>query len=50
MNAARTAAALYVHVNTVHYRLRRISQLSGLEPRRFSDLMELVLAVRLIGA
>jgi hypothetical protein len=48
LNAARAAAALFVHVNTVHYRLRRIAEITGLDARRFQDLVQLVLAVRLV--
>jgi hypothetical protein len=50
LNVARTAQRLMLHANTVHYRLRRIEELSGLDPRRFSDLMELVTAIRLVDA
>jgi DNA-binding PucR family transcriptional regulator len=39
---------LALHPNTVHYRLRRIEELSGLDPRRFADLMELVTAIRVV--
>jgi hypothetical protein len=48
LNVARTAALLVVHPNTVHYRLRRISELSGRDPRRFGDLVELLTALRLL--
>jgi DNA-binding PucR family transcriptional regulator len=33
-----TGAALHVHPNTVAYRVRRISALTGLDPARPSDL------------
>ncbi|MBS2537388.1 helix-turn-helix domain-containing protein [Catenulispora sp. NF23] len=36
-----TAAALHVHPNTVDYRLRRISELTGLSAHRAEDLGEL---------
>jgi sugar diacid utilization regulator len=48
LNVARTAQRLALHPNTVHYRLRRIEELSGLDPRRFADLMELVTAIRVV--
>jgi hypothetical protein len=48
LNVARTAQRLALHPNTVHYRLRRIEELTGLDPRRFADLMELVTAIRVV--
>jgi hypothetical protein len=47
LNAARTAEHLRVHVNTLHYRLRRVAELTGSDPRRLDDLLELLLALRL---
>lgn len=47
---AGTAGRLYLHRNTVHYRLRRIEQSTGLDLSRMEDRMlcELgVLAARL---
>jgi sugar diacid utilization regulator len=40
----RAALRLCVHVNTLKYRLRRIGQLTGLDPRRPADLLQLTLA------
>lgn len=45
-----TAAALYVHSNTVTYRLRRVRDLTGLDPRVPADAAVLVLALNLHGA
>jgi PucR C-terminal helix-turn-helix domain/GGDEF-like domain len=50
LNVARAAASLHVHPNTVHYRLGRIRDLTGRDPRRFPELVELVAAVRLMQA
>jgi hypothetical protein len=47
MNVARTAARLVVHPNTVHYRLRRVAEITGRDPRRLTDLLDLLLAARL---
>ncbi len=47
LNVARTAEYLSVHPNTVHYRLRRVQELTGRDPRRFVDLVELTTALRL---
>jgi hypothetical protein len=46
LNVRRAASALYVHPNTVHYRLRRIAELTGHDPRRFRDLVDLLAALR----
>jgi PucR C-terminal helix-turn-helix domain/GGDEF-like domain len=50
LNVARTAERLGVHPNTVHYRLRRVQDLSGRDPRRFAELVELLTALRLLAA
>jgi sugar diacid utilization regulator len=47
LDVARTAEALYVHPNTVRYRLRRISDLTGLDTQSFSGLVELLTIARL---
>ena len=48
LNVARTAEFLEVHPNTVHYRLRRVHEVTGHDPRRFADLVELTTALRLL--
>jgi hypothetical protein len=50
MSIERTARELFVHPNTVRYRLRRLSRLTGLDVGSFYDLVELVTAVRLLPA
>jgi sugar diacid utilization regulator len=50
LDVTRTAEALYVHPNTVRYRLRRISELTGLDTQRFSGLVELLTIARLSEA
>jgi sugar diacid utilization regulator len=42
LNVNRAAAALYVHANTVRYRLGRIAEMTGYDPRTFAGLLELV--------
>jgi sugar diacid utilization regulator len=49
LNVARTAERLVVHPNTVHYRLRRVADLSGRDPRRFDDLVELLTSLKLLA-
>jgi DNA-binding PucR family transcriptional regulator len=50
MNIARTATALSVHPNTVRYRLARISETTGHDPRTFAGLVELICVVGLSSA
>jgi PucR C-terminal helix-turn-helix domain/GGDEF-like domain len=46
LNVTQTARTCYVHPNTVEYRLRRIRELSGHNPRNPDDLLILSLAIR----
>jgi sugar diacid utilization regulator len=46
-NLTRSARALMVHSNTVLYRLRRIRELSGRDPRDLRELMILYLGLKL---
>jgi sugar diacid utilization regulator len=50
LNVARTAQRLTVHPNTVHYRLRRVQEITGHHPRRFGALAELLTALDLLAA
>ncbi|WP_057911482.1 CdaR family transcriptional regulator [Peribacillus muralis] len=43
-----TAAALHIHINTLHYRLKRIEDLTELNPRKLADLVTLYLALRVL--
>lgn len=49
LNAARAAAALYVHPNTVHYRLRKIEEITGMSTRQFDDFVELLAGLAVLG-
>ena len=42
MSATRAAEKLYLHRNTLIYRIDRIQKKTGLNPRRFYDLVRLV--------
>jgi sugar diacid utilization regulator len=44
------AQRLHIHPNTAHYRLRRIEQRTGRNPRRIADLIELLAAIALGAA
>jgi PucR C-terminal helix-turn-helix domain/GGDEF-like domain len=50
MNAKTAAERLHLHVNTAYYRLERIAERTGCDLRRLADVMELLIAVRLMGA
>ncbi|WP_338780643.1 sugar diacid recognition domain-containing protein [Metabacillus sp. FJAT-52054] len=44
----KTAEALPVHINTLHYRMKKIEDLTGLNPSRLNDALILYLAVMLL--
>lgn len=50
LNAREAARSLHVHVNTMYYRLERIADRTGCDLRRVDQLMELVLALRVLRA
>lgn len=47
MSLQETASRCFIHKNTLQYRLDRISERCGLDPRRFRDAADLYLALRL---
>ena len=48
LNISEAAARLNLHPNSLRYRLRKIAELTGLDPVRMSDLLELLAASRLM--
>jgi hypothetical protein len=50
LNAKTAAERLHLHVNTAYYRLERIAERTGCDLRRLADVMELLIAIRLLGA
>lgn len=48
LNAKMAAMALHVHANTVYYRLDRIAERTGCDVRRVEELIDLLVAVRLV--
>lgn len=47
MNITNTARTIYVHRNTLLYRLEKIKQFTGLDPKKFSDALQLYIALKL---
>lgn len=47
MSLKDTAEKLFIHKNTLQYKLKRIYDISGFDPRCFRDAVKLYLAVRL---
>jgi DNA-binding PucR family transcriptional regulator len=47
LNATVAAERLFVHVNTVRYRLRKISERTGCDLRRLSEVLDLLIAVHI---
>jgi hypothetical protein len=48
LNARRAAEALFVHRNTVLYRLQRVGEMTGLDPHLLPQLLDLITAARLV--
>jgi sugar diacid utilization regulator len=46
LSQSRVAKQLFVHVNTVNHRVKRIRDITGMDLTRFPDAMELALALR----
>jgi carbohydrate diacid regulator len=47
LNITNTAKAIFVHRNTLLYRLEKIKQFTGLDPRKFNEATQLYLALKL---
>ena len=43
-NLNQTAKKLYIHRNTLSYRLQKIGEVTGKDPRKIKDLLELTLS------
>jgi sugar diacid utilization regulator len=48
MNAKVAAERLLIHANTAHHRLGRIAEKTGCDLRRLADVIDLLIAVRLV--
>jgi DNA-binding PucR family transcriptional regulator len=49
LNARTAARRLHLHVNTAYYRLERIAERTGCDLRSVTDVLELLIAVRLLA-
>ena len=47
MSTRVVADRLFIHINTVHYRLGRIAEKTGYDMRRLADVVELLIGIRL---
>ena len=47
LNIAKTANNIFAHRNTLIYRLRRIKEITGLDPRNFDDAIQLRIALKM---
>lgn len=50
LNISKTARALFMHRNTLNYRLNKIRASTGLDPCSFGDAVELLILVSLYRA
>ena len=48
LNAKIAAERLHLHVNTAYYRLDKIAERTGYDLRRLADVVELLIAIRLL--
>jgi carbohydrate diacid regulator len=48
LSLKKTAAALHVHINTLHYRLKKVQELTNLNPNDVRDLLNLYLSLQII--
>jgi carbohydrate diacid regulator len=44
----QTSEMLHIHINTLHYRLKKIQDLTGLNPKEFKDLVTLYISLALL--
>jgi len=47
LSISKTAQAIYVHRNTLLYRLRRVKEITGLDPKKFDNAVQLRLALKM---
>ena len=47
LSISKTAQIIYVHRNTLLYRLRRVKEITGLDPKKFDDAIQLRIALKM---
>jgi len=47
LSVSKTAQVIYIHRNTLLYRLRRVKEITGLDPKRFDDAVQLRMALKM---
>jgi len=47
LSISKTAQVIYVHRNTLLYRLRRVKEITGLDPKKFDDAIQLRIALKM---
>ncbi|GAB4116571.1 MAG: DNA-binding transcriptional regulator CdaR [Candidatus Caldatribacteriota bacterium] len=47
LSISKTAQAIYIHRNTLLYRLKKIKELTGLDPKNFDDAVQLRIALKM---
>ncbi len=47
LSISKTAQAIYIHRNTLLYRLRRVKEITGLDPKKFDDAVQLRIALKM---
>ena len=47
LSISRAARAIYIHSNTLLYRLRRVKEITGLDPKKFDDAVQLSIALKM---
>jgi len=47
LSISKTSKSIYVHRNTLLYRLRRVKEITGLDPKNFDDAVRLRIALKM---
>ena len=48
LSISKTSQVIYVHRNTLLYRLRRVKEITGLDPKKFDDAVQLRMALKMM--
>jgi len=48
LSISKTAQTIYVHRNTLLYRLKRVKKITGLDPKKFDDAVQLRIALKMM--